>query len=85
MKSEKVKFLILDLLKAYAKSTDNDVDDKVVAFVTAGLENIPEDAKPAGPNAAAIQGTKGLISLGINFFTRFLALLNNFLNGINFP
>ena len=37
MKSEKVKFLILDLLKAYAKPTDNDVDDKVVAFVTAGL------------------------------------------------
>ncbi len=37
MKSEKVKFLILDLLKAYAKSTDNDVDDKVVAFVSAGL------------------------------------------------
>jgi hypothetical protein len=35
--SEKVKFLILDLLKAYAKSTDNDVDDKVVAFVEAGL------------------------------------------------
>jgi hypothetical protein len=35
MKSEKVKFLILDLLKAYAKSTDNDVDDKVVADSTA--------------------------------------------------
>jgi len=37
MKSEKVKLLILDLLKAYAKSTDNDVDDKVVEFVSAGL------------------------------------------------
>ena len=35
--SEKVKFLILDLLKAYVKSTDNDIDDKIVAFVQAGL------------------------------------------------
>ena len=37
MKSEKVKFLILDLLKAYTKSTDNNVDDKVVAFVETAL------------------------------------------------
>ena len=37
MKSEKVKFLILDLLKAYVKSTDNDIDDKIVAFVHDGL------------------------------------------------
>ena len=35
--SEKVKYLILDLLKAYVKSTDNDIDDKIVAFVQAGL------------------------------------------------
>ena len=37
MRSEKVKFLILDLLKAYVKSTDNDIDDKIVAFVRDGL------------------------------------------------
>lgn len=37
MNSEKVKFLILDLLKAYVKSTDNGIDDKIVAFVHDGF------------------------------------------------
>lgn len=37
MRSEKVKILILDLLKAYVKTTDNDIDDKAVEFVRNGL------------------------------------------------
>lgn len=37
MKSEKVKFLILDLLKAYAKTTDNNIDDKIVGWVRDAL------------------------------------------------
>jgi len=37
MQSEKVKFLILDLLKAYAKTTDNNIDDKIVGWVRDAL------------------------------------------------
>lgn len=37
MKSDKVKLLILDLLKAYAKSTDNNIDDKIVDWVKVAL------------------------------------------------
>ena len=35
--SDKVKRLIVDLLKQLAKSTDNSVDDRVVQFVEDGL------------------------------------------------
>tara|TARA_Y100000401_G_C8254469_1_gene189935 strand:+ start:471 stop:644 length:174 start_codon:yes stop_codon:yes gene_type:complete len=37
LKSDAVKKLVLDLLKAYAKSTDNTVDDQVVVFVEKNL------------------------------------------------
>ena len=37
LKSNAVKTLVLDLLKAYAKSTDNTVDDQVVDFVEKNL------------------------------------------------
>lgn len=37
IKSNAVKTLVLDLLKAYAKSTDNTVDDQVVDFVEKNL------------------------------------------------
>ena len=33
MKSEGVKKLVIDLLGAYCSSTDNTIDDQVVAFV----------------------------------------------------
>ena len=35
--SDKVKRLIVDVLKQLAKSTDNTVDDRVVQFVEDGL------------------------------------------------
>ena len=37
LKSKAVKKLIVDLLKAYAKTTDNTVDDQVVVFVEKNL------------------------------------------------
>ena len=37
LKSNAVKKLIVDLLKAYAKTTDNTVDDQVVVFVEKNL------------------------------------------------
>ena len=37
LKSNAVKTLVLDLLKAYAESTDNTVDDQVVTFVEKNL------------------------------------------------
>lgn len=33
MQSEGVKKLVIDLLEAYCSSTDNTIDDQVVAFV----------------------------------------------------
>jgi hypothetical protein len=45
----------------------------IIAFVSAGLENIPEEASPAGPIAAAIKGIAGRISFGINFLILRLA------------
>jgi len=41
LKSKAVKKLIVDLLWAYAKTTDNTVDDQVVVFVEKNL--FPED------------------------------------------
>ena len=37
IQSEKVKRLIVDLLKKLAESTDNEVDDEVVEFIERGL------------------------------------------------
>jgi len=37
LKSKAVKKLIVDLLTAYAKTTDNTVDDQVVIFVEKNL------------------------------------------------
>ena len=37
IKSKAMKRLILDLLKALAKQTDNTIDDQVVSFVEARL------------------------------------------------
>lgn len=37
LKSKAVKKLIVDLLRAYAKTTDNTVDDQVVVFVERNL------------------------------------------------
>lgn len=37
LKSRAVKKLIVDLLRAYAKTTDNTVDDQVVVFVEKNL------------------------------------------------
>jgi hypothetical protein len=37
LKSKAVKRLIVDLLTAYAKTTDNTVDDQVVTFVEKNL------------------------------------------------
>lgn len=37
LKSEAVKRLVLDLLRAYAKTTDNTVDDQVCDFVSKNL------------------------------------------------
>lgn len=37
LKSKAVKKLIVDLLKAYVKTTDNTVDDQVVVFVEKNL------------------------------------------------
>jgi hypothetical protein len=37
LQSEKVKLLIVDMLTKLAESTDNDIDDKAVQFVRAGL------------------------------------------------
>jgi len=37
LKSNSVKKLIVDLLMAAAKTTDNDVDDRLVATVSAAL------------------------------------------------
>ena len=37
MQSDGVKRLIVELLEAYSKTTDNTVDDKVVDFVKANL------------------------------------------------
>ena len=37
LQSKGVKTLVVDLLTAYCKTTDNTVDDKVVEFVTANL------------------------------------------------
>ena len=35
--SEQVKDLVIDLMVAYAESTETEVDDKLVAFVRQGL------------------------------------------------
>lgn len=37
LRSKAVKKLIVDLLRAYAKTTDNTVDDQVVVFVEKNL------------------------------------------------
>ena len=37
LRSESLKRLVLDLLKAYAKRSDNTIDDQVVAFVEKNL------------------------------------------------
>ena len=37
IKSKAMKRLIIDLLKALAKQTDNTIDDQAVAFIEAGL------------------------------------------------
>jgi len=37
LKSEKVKTLIVELLEKLAKESDNDIDDKAVAFIKRGL------------------------------------------------
>lgn len=37
LKSKAVKTLVVDLLEAYCKTTDNTVDDKVVDFVRMNL------------------------------------------------
>lgn len=37
LRSESLKRLVCDLLKAYAKRSDNTVDDQVVAFVEKNL------------------------------------------------
>ena len=37
LKSDAVKRLVLDLLRAYAKSTDNTVDDQVCDYVSRNL------------------------------------------------
>jgi hypothetical protein len=37
LKSDSVKRLLLDLLRAYAKTTDNTVDDRVCDYVSQNL------------------------------------------------
>ena len=37
LQSESVKRLIVDMLSKLAETTDNDIDDKAVEFVRAGL------------------------------------------------
>lgn len=37
IQSEKVKRMIVDLLRALAEKSDNDVDDKAVEFIRNGL------------------------------------------------
>lgn len=37
LQSTQVKRLVVDLLKKLSESTDNDVDDRIVAFVENGL------------------------------------------------
>ena len=37
LKSDEVKRLVIELLEAYTKTTDNTVDDKVVEFVKINL------------------------------------------------
>ena len=37
LKSDSVKRLILDLLRAYAKTTDNTIDDQVCVYVSKNL------------------------------------------------
>tara|TARA_A100001201_G_scaffold140942_2_gene135170 strand:+ start:1153 stop:1326 length:174 start_codon:yes stop_codon:yes gene_type:complete len=37
LQSKGVKILVIDLLTAYCKSTDNTVDDKLVEFVSQNL------------------------------------------------
>ena len=37
LKSPSVKKLVIDMLKAYAQSTDNTVDDEIVTMVERGL------------------------------------------------
>ena len=37
LQSDSVKKLIVDMLEQLAKTTDNDIDDKAVEFVRAGL------------------------------------------------
>jgi len=37
LKSKAVKILVLDLLEAYAKSTDNTIDDQVCEYVSKNL------------------------------------------------
>lgn len=37
LQSDSVKNLIVDMLEQLAKTTDNDIDDKAVEFVRAGL------------------------------------------------
>jgi hypothetical protein len=37
LKSDAVKRLVLDLLRAYAKSTDNTIDDQVCDYVSKNL------------------------------------------------
>lgn len=41
LKSKAVKLLVLDLLQAYAKSTDNTIDDQVCEYVSKNL--FPQD------------------------------------------
>lgn len=41
LKSKAVKILVLDLLQAYAKSTDNTIDDQVCEYVSRNL--FPQD------------------------------------------
>tara|TARA_R110002020_G_scaffold133137_1_gene297151 strand:+ start:273 stop:446 length:174 start_codon:yes stop_codon:yes gene_type:complete len=37
LKSKAVKVLVLDLLQAYAKSTDNTIDDQICEYVSKNL------------------------------------------------
>ena len=41
LKSKAIKILVLDLLQAYAKSTDNTIDDQVCEYVSKNL--FPQD------------------------------------------
>ena len=37
LQSERVKMLVIELLEAYAKTSDNTIDDKIVDFVKINL------------------------------------------------